>query len=246
MTNVYVFVCLGSDCVGGGRVSRRMGGGSFPADLSSNLATQLLSSRRVISGRRFPPPWTVVEEARRASRITAPGPGARAAAVGRRRGLSRTGHCLGRMRGPIGGRPCGSGAGSASALSLSRPAQASLTLRPAGSLSRLSDLCHKAPALPVTRPSRSSASGSIDTSPAEPGVITLPMAACPPSFTCTCSTRTSCCPPVRRRRRTSICIAYAFIKRAAVDPKAAIRRSVPKPLSIFTSTDIAAAWVQAI
>ena len=28
-----VFVCLGSDCVGGGRVSRRMGGGSFPADL---------------------------------------------------------------------------------------------------------------------------------------------------------------------------------------------------------------------
>ena len=46
-----------------------------------------------------------------------------------------------------------------------RPAQASLTLRPAGSLSHLSDLCHEAPALPVTRPSRSSASGSIDNSP---------------------------------------------------------------------------------
>jgi hypothetical protein len=76
--------------------------------------------------------------------------------------------------------------------------------------------------------------------------ITLPMAAWPPSFMCTCSTRTSCCPPVRRRRRTSNCIVYAFIKRAAVDPKAAIRRSVPKALSIFTSTDIAAAWVQAI
>ena len=53
-------------------------------------------------------------------------------------------------------------------------------------------------------------------------------------------------PAVRRRRRTSNCIVYAFIKRAAVDPKAAIRRSVPKPLSILTSTAIAAAWVQAI
>ena len=54
--------------------------------------------------------------------------------------------------------------GSASALSLSRPAQASLTLRPAGSLSR--------PRRPLSRgsspagypPSRSSATGSIDNS----------------------------------------------------------------------------------
>jgi hypothetical protein len=51
-----VFVCLGSDYVGGGRVSRRVGSGSFPADLSNNLAHRLLSSRRVISSRRFPRP----------------------------------------------------------------------------------------------------------------------------------------------------------------------------------------------
>ena len=50
------------------------------------------------------------------------------------------------------------------ALSLSRPAQASLTLRPAGLLSRLKRLCDEAPALPVTRPSRSSATRSIDNS----------------------------------------------------------------------------------
>jgi hypothetical protein len=54
--------------------------------------------------------------------------------------------------------------GSASALSLSRPAQASLTLRriaqpPTG------DLCHEAPTHAVTRTSRSSATGSIDNSP---------------------------------------------------------------------------------
>src|SRR5271167_749609 len=54
--------------------------------------------------------------------------------------------------------------GSASALSLSRPAQVSLTLRLIGSLSHQSDLCHEAPALPVTRPSRSSATRSIDNS----------------------------------------------------------------------------------
>src|SRR5882724_3053444 len=54
--------------------------------------------------------------------------------------------------------------GSASELSLSRPARASLTLPPVGSLSRLSGLCHEAPALPVTRPSRSSATRSIDNS----------------------------------------------------------------------------------
>jgi hypothetical protein len=35
------------------RVSRRMGGGPFPADLSNNLAPRLLSGRRVISSRRF-------------------------------------------------------------------------------------------------------------------------------------------------------------------------------------------------
>ena len=52
-----VFVCLGSDYVGSGRVSRRMGGGSFPTDLSSNLATRFYRGRRVISSRRFPPPW---------------------------------------------------------------------------------------------------------------------------------------------------------------------------------------------
>jgi hypothetical protein len=55
--------------------------------------------------------------------------------------------------------------GSASALSLSRPAQASLTLQPSEPLSRPGDLYHEAPALPVTRPSRSLATGSIDNSP---------------------------------------------------------------------------------
>ena len=35
-----VFVCLGSDYLRGGRVSRRMGGGSFPPDVLSNLATR--------------------------------------------------------------------------------------------------------------------------------------------------------------------------------------------------------------
>src|SRR4029077_20448546 len=54
--------------------------------------------------------------------------------------------------------------GSASALSLSRPAQASLTLRLIGSLSHHGDLCHEASALPVTPPSRSSATRSIDNS----------------------------------------------------------------------------------
>jgi hypothetical protein len=52
--------------------------------------------------------------------------------------------------------------GSASALSLSRPAQAShVTARRIAQPPR-GDLCHEAPALPVTRPSRSSATGSID------------------------------------------------------------------------------------
>ena len=55
--------------------------------------------------------------------------------------------------------------GSASATSLSRPAQASLTLRPAGLLSRQGGLCHEAPARSVTRPSRSSATRAIDNSP---------------------------------------------------------------------------------
>ena len=54
--------------------------------------------------------------------------------------------------------------GSASALALSRPAQASLTLRPTGLLSAQGDLCHEAPALPVTQPSCSSATRSIDNS----------------------------------------------------------------------------------
>ena len=45
---------------------------------------------------------------------------------------------------------------------------------------------------------------------------------------------------------TETTIAYAFIYRAAVDPNAAIRRSVPNPLSILASTAIAAVWVQAI
>src|SRR5580700_2349173 len=30
------------------------------------------------------------------------------------------------------------------------------------------------------------------------------MTACPPSFTWTCSTRTNCCPPLRRRRARTI------------------------------------------
>jgi hypothetical protein len=47
-----------------------------------------------------------------------------------------------------------------------------------------------------------------------------------------------------RRRRTSICIAYALSKRAAAVANAAIRRSVPKPLSIVPSMAIDAACVQ--
>ena len=43
-----------------------------------------------------------------------------------------------------------------------------------------------------------------------------------------------------------MCRAYVLRRRAAVDPKAAVRRSVPKALSILASTDIAAVWVQAI
>jgi hypothetical protein len=52
--------------------------------------------------------------------------------------------------------------GSASAPSLSRPARASLALRPVGLLGRQGDLCHEAPAQPVARPSRSSATSPID------------------------------------------------------------------------------------
>jgi hypothetical protein len=37
-----------------------------------------------------------------------------------------------------------------------------------------------------------------------------------------------------------------FIKRAAVDPNAAMRRSDPNALSILARIDIAAAWVHAI
>ena len=51
---------------------------------------------------------------------------------------------------------------------------------------------------------------------------------------------------VRRRRRTSMCRAYVLMRRAAVDPKAAVRCSIPKALSILVITDIAAVWVQAI
>ena len=56
--------------------------------------------------------------------------------------------------------------GSASALSLSRPAQALLALQ-ARRIARppIGDLCHEAPARAVTRTSRSSATGSIDNSP---------------------------------------------------------------------------------
>jgi hypothetical protein len=43
-----------------------------------------------------------------------------------------------------------------------------------------------------------------------------------------------------------MCRAYVLRRRAAVDPKAAVRRSVPKALSILASTDIAAVWVQPI
>ena len=41
-------------------------------------------------------------------------------------------------------------------------------------------------------------------------------------------------------------MAYAFIKRAAADPKAEIRRSVPNALSSLERIDMAAACVQAI
>ena len=50
--------------------------------------------------------------------------------------------------------------GSASMTSLSRPAQTSLALRPAGLLNRLCGLCHEASIQPVTRLNRSSATRS--------------------------------------------------------------------------------------
>jgi hypothetical protein len=76
--------------------------------------------------------------------------------------------------------------------------------------------------------------------------FTLPMKACPPAFICTCSTRTNCCPPPRSRRRTSTCIANVFIKRAAADASAAIRRSVPKAASSLARTAMEPECVQAI
>jgi hypothetical protein len=75
----------------------------------------------------------------------------------------------------------------------------------------------------------------------DPPFLTFPMIAWPPSFIWTCSTRTNWCPPCRNRRRTSTCIVNTFIKRAAVDPNAAIRRSDPNALSSLLSTAIAAA-----
>ena len=56
----------------------------------------------------------------------------------------------------------------------------------------------------------------------------------------------NCCPPLRRRRSTSTCIANAFIKRAAADASAAIRRSVPKAASSLARTAMEAECVQAI
>ena len=50
--------------------------------------------------------------------------------------------------------------GSASMTSLSRPAQTSLALQPAGLLNRLCGLCHEASIRPVARPNRSSATRS--------------------------------------------------------------------------------------
>jgi hypothetical protein len=38
-----------------------MGGGSFPADFLSNLATRYYRAKQVISSRRFPRPWSVEE-----------------------------------------------------------------------------------------------------------------------------------------------------------------------------------------
>jgi hypothetical protein len=55
--------------------------------------------------------------------------------------------------------------GSASALALSRPSQLHSRYGPSDRSIAQGDLCHEAPALPVTRPSRSSATGSIDNSP---------------------------------------------------------------------------------
>jgi hypothetical protein len=52
--------------------------------------------------------------------------------------------------------------GSASTTSLSRPAQASLALRPARLLNRLRGLCYEASTRPVAQPSRSSATRPID------------------------------------------------------------------------------------
>jgi hypothetical protein len=57
---------------------------------------------------------------------------------------------------------------------------------------------------------------------------------CPPSFTWTCWTRTNCCPPLRSRRRTTMCVVHALI-----DPNAAIRRFVVKAASSLGRTSIA-------
>jgi hypothetical protein len=43
----------------------------------------------------------------------------------------------------------------------------------------------------------------IDRLPHRSAFLMLPMTACPPSLTWTCSTRTNWCPPCRKRRRTS-------------------------------------------
>src|SRR5262249_1803504 len=55
--------------------------------------------------------------------------------------------------------------GSASALSLSKPAQALLTLRPPDRSAALRRLCRETPTQPVTRPSCSLATGPIDNFP---------------------------------------------------------------------------------
>ena len=72
--------------------------------------------------------------------------------------------CVRRLLPSSHGLPRNSG-GSASASSLSRPAQALLALRPAGLLSRQSGLCHEASTRLIAQPSCSSATRSIDNSP---------------------------------------------------------------------------------
>jgi hypothetical protein len=65
------------------------------------------------------------------------------------------------------------------------------------------------------------------------GFLTLPIMACPPSFTCTCSTRTNCCPPWRRRTslnrgRSASPVARLSVNRASMTGRGLRRSDGPR------------------